>query len=421
MADETLSGFADNFQKGMASGQSSALGFAQMKMEVEQKQAKQEHDRQQLQETRDQHEYEKGKYAMDELTKIIDMDAGPGQNLRLKFFRKHLAKFNGDADPESGAMLEAMVKDPSLVGDARIALGSIMRKPPEERAAILREITPYLGSKEIIDKIKEFNAADAAQELQKQGKDLEARNEAQKAKTIKPEHVLALNDKVDAHVKDFERQNGGWSAVNLAFRDAKGNLDFEKPIGGGQADLSAVKGITQFNDSAAVRDGDVAVQKAMASWLDRAALLEIQIKRGDMLSPTMRKQLFNVAQSLALENQRRIQSKLVPIVEQAKAQGVPLNQVLSSQQLDLYNTKLPERATPKFQLRPPDNVNFQAKSITETTAAADIKRTKEEILTEAGPEKVAAVASLAKKVSRAEIKKRLPGIPDELLDAIGVK
>jgi hypothetical protein len=434
-----------------AQGQQSAQGYAEMALNIDKLKKEQEYRKATLQQAAEVHEFNRGSWAMETIGKAIDMTAGPGQNAYIK---ATLAEFERLGIPNSG-MLEGLVKDPEFVAQYRQLMTTIADADPETRKEIFMKAPKALGDKEMFEHTK--NLQNHLMELakQRQAKDLEARNKVQEQG--RPDAKLKLDylDKANKFLGGFEKEDKASAQIDALARKT-GTLDFDAM--NGADDAAFIKAFSQYNDTQAVRDGDIALITGTSALLNRALEFVSSGIINDKtfkLTPEVRRDFYYASRTLQKASNAFYLDKLEPLKAQLESANVPLSEVFGERQLKLINRKklqreMQEKGDKKgeggeadserntnsalgasMKPQPPKDPTLSINNfINPAPGAVGPQTTKPKLTAERAaqyrkdtPEKLRRVFAIAKqkKMSRAQVLEKLPNVSLEALEAWGIK
>lgn len=331
-------GLANSFNQGVQSGQGDALRYAQMAGDMDLKKQRLDLDRQNLEETKRQRNMQVGQLFFGELDKISSMKSGKAKNARIKIMQGKGQEL-GLGNME---MLSALLQDEDGIAKIRGTISLIDQLPPELQEKTFEEAHKYLGDEEIADYMEKFQSRAGELLKLKTQKDLELRNDLSKEKTkgTDPKFTLDLSKEVQNIGKEFRRLTLLEKSVfdKLPFKD--GTLDFNKMTPAD--DIQFIKGFNQLNDTAAVREGEVAFVQNSQGVINYIKTKIQGWKEGDKISPDLRREIYNTAKGILTEVRAQQKDAMLPLVKQGESAGVKPDKLFGPKLYEELKNEIPE-------------------------------------------------------------------------------
>jgi hypothetical protein len=410
--NQFFAGVADSFAK----GQSNALQYAQMAQQTAFHRAEIDKSIASLQETQRQHDIETGKYLFDQIDKISNQSVGKARAVRVKALGDIVEQKFGMQRPE---VLEALLSDEDGLALTRQFTKQVLdpRTPPEAIAQTYVALKNSVADPDIESKMKEYQTkhAEMVQQWDKQSA------ERSQKKTADVKDVTAWREQVNTIGKEYGRiEQVGRSIERLTGSGKSVNTMT------GADDAQLIKAFNQFNDTAAVREGEVKFIQGLQGVFDQVSTFAAGMQKGDKLPPTLRSQILDTSRKLLDESRRMEVDRISPFREQAKQSSVDFNTILSPRQQSLFKAKQkeisdqavpPEAAgppapkTPGAGVEPPKLTPQQQRAQTLQSMSPGLKQ--------------ALAVAKQKKLSRTEISRQMKArgveVPSEYFDALEIK
>lgn len=408
-----FAGAADSFARGEATG----LQYAQMAQQASLQRAQLAEQRAAHQETQRQHDIEMGKYIFDQIDKISTQSVGKARAVRVKALGDIIETKFGMGRPE---VLEALLTDEAGLELTRQFTKQVLdpRTPPAVLAQTYVAIKNAVADPDIEAKMKEYQTKHA--EMVQQQDRLASERKTKATPDIKD--VTTMREQVNNIAKDFGR-------VEQVGRSIERLTGYGKNINAmsGADDAQLIKAFNQFNDTAAVREGEVAFIQSLQGVFDRAKTFAASAQKGDKLPPTLRKEILETSRKLLDESRRMELDRLSPFREQATQYGVDEKTIFSPRQKTLFAAKKKEdsdRSVPPEKLGPPEPKKETAGPIPEPKLTPQQKRS-QVLQSMSAPLKQALAAAKQKKLSRRQIEQQMKArgveVPAEYFDALEIK
>lgn len=400
---QPFEGVADSFAKGAATGQN----YAQMQLQSEMRRASLEEAKATHAETREQHERETGKWIFEQIDKIGKTSIGKARQVRVKAFGDILEQQFGMKRPE---VLEAMLTDEAGLAMIQQFVQQVTdpRTPSEVVAKTYVQLLKNVDNPDIEQMMKEYGV--------KHGELLNTvAREGQQRKTKAAQSASDLEtvrSKIGEIAKEYGRVEGVARTVESILKKGPKNLT-------GADDFQLLKAFNQFNDTAAVREGETAFVQQLQGLLGRGESLIANWKEGDKLSPELRQEIAETTKTLIQVNRGMEVDRLSPYREAIKNQNLEEKEFFTGRHRAMFAAiDEQRRKRTEAPAGPPEAPNGKTPPAAKKTAA--------EILAQVPAPVKSGLARLKQmKMSRAQIKaeleKRQQAVSDEILDAMGIK
>jgi hypothetical protein len=403
MPVQPFEGLSDSFAKGAATGQN----YAQMQLQTELRRQSLEETKAQHQASREQHEQETGKWIFEQIDKIGKTSIGKARAVRVKAFGDILEQQFGMKRPE---VLEAM-----LVDEAGLALTQQFvkqvtdpRTPSEVLAKTYVQLLKNVDNPDIEAMMKEYGVKHG--ELINTVERESQQRRTKSAQSASDQETLRQN--IDNVTKDYARVEGVTQTINSIM--AKG----AKALSGAD-DFQLLKAFNQYNDTAAVREGETAFVQSLQSLTGRVSSLIANWKEGDKLDPTLRQEIKDTAQRIGQVSRGMEVDRITPYREAIRAQGLDEKQFLKPRQMAMFKQLEAQRKKQAADpVGPPEAPNGK-KPETPKPSPQDVLRTV--------PCPVKAALMRLKQMGKnratikAELEKRNQSVTDDVFDAMGIK
>jgi hypothetical protein len=337
-------GAAELFAKGAGDAQDYATKMSSLEVQRDQLELQQ----QQLAQTREHARIESTMKLMNDWEDVAKTNVKPVQKAKLEKLKLGYQQLGLQWDP----VMEASVTDDAGRADFLRAMAHARDLSPDQFASVLLNARNGIDQGELYKAIQSYNQwSDEQKKIQAQG-DQQRQTEAFKAGLKDPqkerENELKGNEliakrrgeaqeiankfnrvtQVGSTIFRLTTEKGKDGKVRQRFNDLTGAEDFQ-----------LLKAFNQYNDTAAVREGETNFVQSLQGIIDTVKTKVNNWKEGDKLSPTLRREIYNASVKLNAENERMERDMLGPVHQDVEETKTPALRVFTKRQKDLIEGK----------------------------------------------------------------------------------
>lgn len=315
-------GFIEAFNAGAsATTQGTAVGldWAKQRAAAEIQRTTLEQKQQELNQQKEQRDYETGKWFMDEVQKIAAKPASKYKNELIKNFQSGLKTMGY---PQNDA-LSTLLVDETYANEVNQAIALYHEMPPDMRAQWLPKMIDFIGSGDPAAMLKEFNSQGfEIRKMNEQGKINSAQEKlkSELGKEQKGKEQTLATQKDLAATEEYKE----YSAMSTFFDTLRSAS--EKPSK--FRDLSAMFAFMKALDpNSVVRESEGKLFITTGSAYEGIAQSLQKMWNGESLTPEKRKELFGIGAEKLEQYKNRYQTRAADTVEAAVQAGANRNLV----------------------------------------------------------------------------------------------